>query len=837
MNIPTQRINGLLMTLVVVFLSQSALSQTYVSFDQEYQGTMLASQARMIYTVEAQSGKWLEITLNVDERDYPIRLDLLDINDEIIASNEFVNFPYFAGAYIFTQVPVSGLYTIKIHKLLEVDMDFSFIVRQFDGDEANDRPLSVNQSVDGIITNADDADTFSLSVRKGNPVLLTVSTPSSILDSYIQVMNAAGEVVADNNDFFGTGSTLLITPEENGTYQIILYGAYSNSTGPYTMLAHSAPLYNPPFISDEEISIFGDMRIYQIPLKTDEVYDFAAYAIDDFYPLIALTDSRLNVIASSEAREDYPAAFIQGFTPVEDDTLYLLVMGVGADMLGYTEVEVNMREDEEEDIALEHGSIFGGVIGPIGDEDSYLFTAEEGQDYSVLVTPTAHFLDPAVRIMDMQGNMVFYNDDSVDGVFSILSGIDLPAPGQYRIQVFASPDQEMTQRLTGVYVIQLAHGTTFDRSAPYIDFDLIDITSSAAGVHISIPTPAITDDTYPLSATMVFDLSGDEVLFTIEKDKPVELDVETTPGGIIFLTVSDAAWANNSTVPLSAPAPKIIADMEGMPNALAVDTENNLYLTDSALGRISKYALDGSMEIVVEGIPTQGGTLGPNALSIDQEGTLYYSNAVNNSIVKVFPGGATETFVDHLNFPSAMTFDKEGNLLVAQIGSDIVEQIAPDGTRTEYTSAVRNPTGLAFSPDGELLVCNASVGESNIYRIQADGSAALYHDFSTNALRGMAFDRDGFLYVTDEDYGYIYRISPEGERIIFTYDIGSSGGLAFGRGEYSKTLFACSSYYKNSLSSDPLRYYEQRLIAIPTGREGIPVPDVVTAVEDWMIWE
>ena len=837
MNINTRKINWLLMTLAIVFFSQSALSQTYVKFDQEYHGTIPANDFIILYTVIAQSDQWLEITLNMEERDYPIALSLLDSNNEVIATNGFVNFPYFAGAYIYTQVPEAGIYTIEIQTTAAVQMDFSLTVREFDGDEADGRPVSVNQGVEGIIGNADDVDTFAVSMRKGNPVLLTVSTPSSILDSLIQVVNPAGEIIAENNDFFGTSSTLLISPEENGTYLIILYGAYSDSIGPYSMLAHSAPLYNSPFISDEEISIFGDMRIFQIPLETDKVYDFAAYAIDDFYPLIVLTDGGQNVIASGEAREDYPAAFIQGFTPVENDTLYLFVMGANTDMLGYFEVEVAMREDEEEDIALEHGSIFGGVIGPIGDADSFLFTAEEGQDYSVLVTPTAHFLDPAVRIMDMEDNIVFFNDDSVDGVFSILSGIDLPSPGQYRIQVLASPSQEMNQQLTGVYVIQLANGTTFDRSAPLIDFDLIDITPFAAGVHISIPTPAITDDTYPISATMVFDLSGDEVLFTIEKDTPVEMDVETTPGGIIFITLSDSAWAKNSTVPLSVPDPKIIADLEGMPNALAVDMDNNIYLTNSALGRISKYSIDGSMEIVVEGIPTQGGSLGPNAISIDQEGTLYYSNAVNNSIVKVFPGGATETFVEDLYFPNAMTFDKDGNLLVAQLGSDVVERIAPDGTRKEYTSSVRNPTGLAFSPEGELFVCNASVGESNIYRIQQDGSSSLYYDFSTNALRGLAFDRDGFLYVTDEDYGYIYRISPDGERIVLTYDIGSSGSLAFGRGDYSKTLFASSSYYKNSLSSDPLRYFEQRLIAIPTGREGIPVPDIVTGIDDWMMWE
>ncbi len=816
-------------------------AQEMLVLDREVSDSLPMFGRVLQYSISVQRAVFLEVILDVAERDFPIELSLYN-NQEILpyegmlAINEGQNYPEFLGAYLFAQIPAAGTYHLKITTDSRLDrrVDFTLVAHSHASDEPDGRSLRTYDVLNGVIGPADDYDTFLVSLRKGNPVLFVAAAPYGILDSIVGLFDAAGNLAAYNNDFFGTGSTLFFMPETTGTYELLIQGYYQDSIGPYRIMMNPVPLQTPPFTINSEIGVPGEMLAYQIPLKANEVYDFAAYAVDEFYPILALADAQQNVIASAQADADFPAALIEGFTPLKDEILYLYVMGDSIRAVGYCGVETAFRADEENGIELQHGSVFQGVIGPVGDVDEYRFSAAEGIDYSILVTPTQHYLDPMVRILDSGGNVLFDNDDSADGVFSMLSGIVLPASAEYIIQVSASPDT-IPQRQTGVYLIQLATGTTFDWGAPRIAEDRVEVTPGVAGAHIHIPTSAIADDTFPLSATLTVDRTGESMRFLIEQGKPVNLDVTAQPDDIFFLTLNDASYRHNAVGPVTIPGPRILAGLEGMPTGLAVDRSNNLYVADSYIGGIVKYDIGGASEAILRGEYTQGGMLGPNAVAFDADGNLFLTNGATHSVVKVLPGDATETVAANLNFPVALTFDRDGVMYVAQIGSDTVDKVYKDGTVEPFVKGIRNPTGLAFSPDGTLFVCNSSRGESTVYLVEPDGSAETFVEPFADSLHGLAFDRDGNLYVTDENTGFLYRIGRDGQRIVLAQDIGASAGLAFGYGAYTKTLFVSSGHNYNDPTRTPL-YYEQRLLAIPTGRVGIPVPDTQTPVEDWLLY-
>lgn len=819
----------------VAGLPPAGNAQEMLALDREVSDSLPMFGRVLQYSISMQGGVFLEVILDVAERDFPIQLGLYG-SEGMLAFNEGLNYPEFLGAYLFVQIPATGTYRLEIAIGSQLDrrVDFTLVAHGHASDEPDGRSLRTYDVLDGVIGPADDYDTFLVSLRKGNPVLFVVATPYGILDSIVGLFDAAGNLAAYNNDFFGTGTTLLFVPETTGTYELLIQGYYLNSMGPYRIMMNPVPLQTPPFTVNSEIGQPGEMQAYQIPLKANQVYDFAAYAVDEFYPILALADAWQNVIASAQADPGFPAALIEGFTPLKDEILYLYVMGDNIRAVGYCGVETALREDEEDGIELRHGSVFQGVIGPIGDVDEYRFSAAEGMDYSILVTPTQHYLDPMVRVLDASGNVLFYNDNSADGIFSMLSGIVLPASAEYRIQVSASPDT-IPQRQTGVYLIQLATGTTFDWGAPHIAEDRVEVTPGAAGAHIHIPISAIADDTFPLSATLTVDRTGESMRFAIEQGKPVELDIAAQPDGIFFLTLSDASYKRNTVGPVTIPGPRILAGLEGMPMGLAVDRNNNLYVADSWIGGIVKYDIGGASETILRGEHTQGGMLGPNAVAFDADGNLFLANGATHSVVKVLPGGATETVAANLNFPVALTFGRDGVMYVAQIGSDTVDKVYKDGTVETFVTGIRNPTGLAFSPEGMLFVCNSSRGESTVYLVEPDGSAEPFVEPFADSLHGLAFDRDGNLYVTDENTGFLYRIGRDGRRIVLTQDIGASAGLAFGYGDYAKTLFVCSGHNYNNPYRTPL-YYEQRLLAVPTGRVGIPVPDMLTPVEDWLLY-
>lgn len=822
---------------VFSFLPIAVYSQTPIKINQQIFDSVPLYGASLVYSIQLTKGYFFEVILNLPDEEALVTLAMTDKSGQIITVGTYMNYPAFTGLYLLTQVPASGEYRLEIASESDLDhrIDFSLVTHSHNGDEAEDRSIRVYETLEGVIGPGRESDTFTISLRKGTPVLITLAAPNNILDSVVGIFSPSGEIVAYNDDFFGTASTLFFTPESNGTYWIMVQGKYSNSIGPYNLIVKPVPSYNPPFKVDGEVDEPGDMYVYQVPMKKGLVYDFIAYAVDEFYPLMALADSEQTIYASSQADALFPAATIIGYTPLQDETLYLYVMGDVTSATGFFGVESALHEDEADGVLLKPGDAAQGVIGPIGDMDEYTFFAETGMDYSILVSPTQFYLDPEVHVLDASGKEIFYDDDSVDGLFPLLSGVVLPASAEYRIQVSASQNQKNNMRLTGVYIIQLATGTTFDWGAPLVAENLISVVPNAAGVHITIPTSAVADDTYPLSATLTLDQTGGDVLFKIEKGKPAELDLSASADEVFFLTLSDAAQKHNSAGPVTIPAPRILADLDGSPTALAVDRENNLYMTDSQIGGIVKYNINGASEVILRGEATNGGIYGPNSLAFDADGNLFYSNGYTHSIVKASLDGATETFAANLNFPVYITFDKKGVMYVAQIGSDTVDKVYQDGRVEPFVTSIRNPYCLAFSPDGVLYVCNSAEGESGVYRILEDGAPMIFLEPFSNSLRGMAFDRDGYLYVAEEDSGYLYRVSPDGDRIQFTRDLGATAGLAFGYGDSAKTLFACSGlYYKN-----PYRipyYYEQRLIAVPTGRRGVPVPDSETSVADWMMF-
>ncbi|MFB3788359.1 MAG: pre-peptidase C-terminal domain-containing protein [bacterium] len=819
--------------MILGFLAAAAPAwpQETLPFDQDITQNLPAGDSTARFALSGGEGNFLEVTLSLPSRDFSLALSLFDQEGKLIETNEGQNDPQFAGAYLIVELPYSGDYVLQVDAQdVPQPVDYTLRLRALDGDEP-DRLIRVEEAAEGIIGPAGDFDAFSISLREGNPVAIVAATPHGILDSIVGVFTPEGELLDYNNDFLGTGSVLYFEPYTTGEHWLVVQGSQPESVGPYTLIVHTPPLLTAPYTAADAITIPGDVLLYRMQLKETQVYDFAATGVDNFQPLVALTDQYMNVIASEVSDATIPIALIHGFTPLQDQVLYLYVMGMDNTITGDFGLDVTRVEDQQDGIELKHGDIFSGVIGPVGDRDEYRFTAEAGKRYSILVTPTEHYLDPAVQVLDSQGNILFTNDDSADGVFSILSGISLPQPGEYRVRVQASLDQTVKQRLTGVYVIQLAEGTTFDRGAPRIYEPAIQVTPLAGGVQILIPTPAIADDTYPLSATMTYDREPKSVAFEVKKDQPVQQELDAQPDEIFFLTATDSAESRNTSLPVTLPAPRVVITLGGDPLGLAVDTNNNLYVTDSLAGTVVRITIQGATTTLVQGEAAQGGSLGPNALAFNPAGDLYLSNAATYSILKVSPNGATQTVTSDVNYPVAMIFDQDNVLYVAQIGSDTVDRVYPDGRRDTWVTGIRNPSGLAFSPSGQLYVCNSDRGNSGIYRILADGTPEVYGAPFADALEGMAFDQEGYLYVADGYQGVIYRISPAGERIVFTRGLAGPVDLAFGRGEYAKTLFATNQGIEYA------GFYSQQVIAIPTGRAGLPKPFVPTGIGDWMVME
>lgn len=122
--------------------------------------------------------------------------------------------------------------------------------------------------------------------------------------------------------------------------------------------------------------------------------------------------------------------------------------------------------------------------------------------------------------------------------------------------------------------------------------------------------------------------------------------------------------------------------------------------------------------------------------------------------------------------PEGPAFDRDGNLFFVNWLSSSIVKLKPEGEAAEFFNTGGIPAGLAFHRDGSLYVADEGDDIHGILRI-ADGQAAIlvneYQGKPLNGANDLVFDRDGVLYFSDpwrssraNPIGGFYRYSPGG---------------------------------------------------------------------------
>ena len=91
-------------------------------------------------------------------------------------------------------------------------------------------------------------------------------------------------------------------------------------------------------------------------------------------------------------------------------------------------------------------------------------------------------------------------------------------------------------------------------------------------------------------------------------------------------------------------------------------------------------------------------------------------------------------------------------------------RLEPDGFLDEMPEPVLNPTGIAFDREGQMFVTNRAQGE--VYAVGRDGTATVYAT-GLGIATGLAFDAEGMMYVGDRS-GTIFRVREFAEVETFT---------------------------------------------------------------------
>jgi len=198
---------------------------------------------------------------------------------------------------------------------------------------------------------------------------------------------------------------------------------------------------------------------------------------------------------------------------------------------------------------------------------------------------------------------------------------------------------------------------------------------------------------------------------------------------------------------------------------------------------VSNYGNNTISKITSNGVVSTFATvpMKPYGLVCDSRGYLYVaSSQFTNKISWIGTNGSVNTLI---NLPRAydatdMAFDKHGYLYVASQGGYGIGRFRPFGSSigpfsTKFTLAF----GLAFDRDGNLFVADALNGR--ISKVTTDGTVSTFATGMVNAW-GLAFDARGYLYVANSTK--VSKIMPDGVVSTFATGFGWASGLAFGTG-------------------------------------------------------
>ena len=171
------------------------------------------------------------------------------------------------------------------------------------------------------------------------------------------------------------------------------------------------------------------------------------------------------------------------------------------------------------------------------------------------------------------------------------------------------------------------------------------------------------------------------------------------------------------------------------PSALALDADDNLYLADDMLHRITVYDRDGRVTGAWGARGDADGTFdGVSGLVFDADDNLLMVDHRNNRVQKftkdgefIEKWGVPGTGEGELNLPWGISLDREGFVYIADWRNDRIQKFTPQGefvakfgSSGDGDGEFNRPSGLAVDSDGNMYV--ADWGNQRLQVLDSEGS-------------------------------------------------------------------------------------------------------------------
>ena len=221
------------------------------------------------------------------------------------------------------------------------------------------------------------------------------------------------------------------------------------------------------------------------------------------------------------------------------------------------------------------------------------------------------------------------------------------------------------------------------------------------------------------------------------------------------------------------------------PTGMIRDAVGNLYIADTANGRVRRISTDGSLSTVAAGLGY------PSYFALDRSNLLYFSDSKTGTIHMIDRAGRLQVFsrgsgAKPFRAPTGIAFDARGDLFVADTGNNVIRKITPDGFVSTVAGGgssekdgfalsleLKSPVGLAVSPEGEIWFTETT----RLRKLTSDARVSTISGVLLTEGKGIGFDSKGRLLVSDAGGHRIIRVSQDGrwEPLAGSGDRGFSG--------------------------------------------------------------
>lgn len=140
--------------------------------------------------------------------------------------------------------------------------------------------------------------------------------------------------------------------------------------------------------------------------------------------------------------------------------------------------------------------------------------------------------------------------------------------------------------------------------------------------------------------------------------------------------------------------------------------------------------------------------MNPTGIAFGPTGAMYVTNRSDGTVCRIDRGEAAVVVASELGVATGIAFSPAGEMFVGD-RSGTIYRISEDGSKEEFATVEPSVAAfhLAFGPEGKLFVSSPGFASHDfIYSIDADGRVERFVR-GLGRPQGLAFDRDGNLYV------------------------------------------------------------------------------------------